>query len=80
MERVFIIFNISELNKIDFDQVLETSVNTIRKSLDRSKTFIKWEGTTPEFVSSLTTAEGPYTYQQMMQILDGPDWLDASPI
>ena len=29
-DRNFMIFNISELNKIDFTQVLETSIDTVR--------------------------------------------------
>ena len=42
--RNFMIFSISELNQIDFNQVLETSQNTIRKSTDKLKTFVKWNG------------------------------------
>ena len=40
--RQFMIFNVSELNQIDFTQVLETSIDTVRKSLDGTKTFVKW--------------------------------------
>lgn len=76
MEREFIIFNISELSKINFEEVLETSADTVRLSLDGTKTFVKWEGTIPQFVQLLTTPEGPYTYQEMLQILDGSDWND----
>ena len=32
--RGFMIFNVSELGTIDFTQVLETSVDTVRKSVD----------------------------------------------
>ena len=78
MEREFIIFNISELSKINFEEVLETSSDTVRLSLDGTKTFVKWEGTTPQCIETLTTSEGPYTYQEMLQILDGSDWNDES--
>ena len=74
MNRNYIIFNISELNKIDFNQVLETSVETIRKSVDETKTFVKWDGVAPSFISSLTTKEGPYTYEQMINILSTNEW------
>jgi len=43
--REFMIFNVLELNQIDFTQVLETSIDTVRKSVDQTKTFVKWEGT-----------------------------------
>ena len=39
--REFIIINVSEIDKINFDEVLETSGNTLRKSIDKTKTFIK---------------------------------------
>ena len=55
--RKFIIFNVSELNQIDFNQVLETSLDTVRKSVDNTKTFVKWDGVIPECVNNLTTKE-----------------------
>jgi hypothetical protein len=44
-DREFMIFPVSELDKIDFAQVLETSAETVRKSVDGLKTFVKWNGT-----------------------------------
>jgi hypothetical protein len=41
--RNYIIFNVSEVDKVDFTQVLETSAETLRKSVDGTKTFIKWD-------------------------------------
>lgn len=76
--REFMIFNVSELNQIDFTKVLETSTETVRKSVDETKTFVKWEGTMPDCVSNLTTKEGPYTYEQILVILSTPEW--SSPI
>jgi len=73
--RNFMIFNVSELDKIDFTQVLETSADTVRLSTDSLKTFVKWDGETiPDCVSNLTTAEGPYTYEEILTILSTPDW------
>jgi len=63
--REFMIFNVSELDKIDFDQVHETSVDTVRKSIDGTRTFVKWDGEMPSSVAALTTAEGPYTYEEI---------------
>ena len=75
--REFMIFNISELPLIDFTQVLETSLDTVRKSVDETKTFVKWDGVIPECVSNLTTKEGPYTYEEMIQILLEPEWTSS---
>ena len=70
------IFNVLELNQINFDDVLETDINTVRKSVDKTKTFIKWEGDTPICIQDLTTKEGPYTYGEMITILATPEWID----
>ncbi len=75
--RVFMIFNVSEISNIDFSQVLETSSNTVRLSVNGEKSFVKWDGgseNTPTSVNSLTTKEGPYTYTEIQQILQTDEW------
>jgi hypothetical protein len=73
--RQFMIFSVTELNEIDFTQVCETSTDTVRKSVDELKTFVKWDGEgTPTSVVSLITKEGPYTYEEMLAILSTEEW------
>lgn len=75
--RKFMILAVSELNLIDFTQVCETSIDTVRKSIDGTKTFVKWDSEEiPSSVLSLTTNEGPYTYDEISIILNGPEWTD----
>ena len=77
--REFMIFNVSELPNVDFTQVLETSIDTVRKSVDQTKTFVKWDSETiPSSVDGLTTKEGPYTYDEILIILATEEW--TSPI
>jgi len=76
--RRFMIFAVSELGQIDFSQVLETSIDTVRKSVDELKTFVKWDGVMPECVTNHTTKEGPYTYEEILQILSTPVWTDPT--
>jgi len=78
--REFMIFNVSELSEIDFTQVLETSIDTVRKSVDQTKTFVKWDGIMPECVNNLTTKEGPYTYDEIIPILLTTEWSDPTEI
>ena len=79
--REFMIFNVSELNQINFNEVLETSADTVRKSVDETKTFVKWDGPNiPQCVQDLTTKEGPYTYNEMLDILATPEWTDPNPL
>jgi len=78
-ERNFLIFNVSEINKVDFNEVLETSSSTLRKSVNEQKTLIKWDGEAPEFVATMTTKEGPYTYDEILAIMATPEWTDPNP-
>ena len=74
------IFEVSELANINFEEVLETSIETIRKSIDKQKTFVKWEGDIiPPSVESLRTKEGPYNYDEMLAILYTPEWTAPMP-
>lgn len=70
----YLIFDVTELPLVDFDFVLETSIDTVRKSLDETKTFVKWEGDTPDFVLNMQTKQGPYTYEEILNILNTEDW------
>ena len=74
MNNTYMIFNVSELEQIDFTQVKETSIDTVRKSVDGTKTFVKWEDEIPQCVNDLTTKEGPYTYEEILQILETTEW------
>ena len=78
MNNTYMIFNVSELEQIDFTQVKETSIDTVRKSIDGTKTFVKWEGETPQCVVDLTTKEGPYTYEEILAILATEEWTNPN--
>lgn len=73
-ERNYLIFPVDQLSTINFNEVLETSADTVRKSVDGTKTFVKWEGAMPSSVSSLINTEGPYTHSEILEILAGPEW------
>jgi hypothetical protein len=72
--RNFAIFSVSELNKINFGEVLETDETAVRKNVIGDKTFVKWDGEQPEFVSTLETLEGLYSYEEMLEILSNEEW------
>ena len=73
--RKFMIFNVSEIPNIDFTQILETSIDTVRRSVDGELTFVKWDSNTiPSSIDTLTTKEGPYTYDEIITILATDVW------
>ena len=63
--RKHVIINADEVDSIDFGQVLETSLDTLRYNLDESKTFVKFNGGTPSFLNGKTQ----YTHSELMDIL-----------
>ena len=76
--RRFVIFNVSELSTIDFNQVYETSADTVRKSVDELETFVKFDLPTPSSVTALTTKSQEYDYDEILVILATPEWTDPN--
>ena len=73
--KYYVIFNVSELDKIDFNQVFETSIETVRKSVDETLTFVKYKDEEmPSSVASLETKVGPYSHTEILEILSTPEW------
>lgn len=88
--RRYVIFSVTELDKINFEEVLETSAETVRKSLDNKKTFVKWDYINeytdaetgeliiqeyiPESIEQLITKTKYYTHEEILNILSGQEW------
>ena len=70
----YIIFSMTEINVVDFSQVLETSQDTVRLSVDGTKTVVKYDGDMPSSIVALTTKEGPYTHEEILSIMQTPEW------
>ena len=72
----YVIINTSDLDSIDFNQVQETSTDTLCYSVDGSKTFVKYEGTQSFFLLGKTE----YTHEEILSILSGPEWTSEDEI
>jgi hypothetical protein len=68
--RNYVIIDASEVSSVDFDQVLESSAETLRFSVDGSKTFVKYEGDKPSFLDGKTAN----THSEILAILAGDEW------
>lgn len=78
--KYYVIFNVSELDKIDFSQVFETSAETVRKSVDETLTFVKYKDEEmPSCIIALETKQGPYSHTEILEILATPEWTDPNP-
>jgi len=72
----YVIFDVTELDKVDFNSVLEDNSNTVRRSVDGTKTFVNWWGPTPpSFIDNLTTKSRIYPYDEILEVLEGPEWV-----
>ena len=68
--RTYVILNTSELDSVDFEQVLQESAATLRYSVDGSKFLLKFEGDTPNFL----IGKDQYDHAQILSILSGLEW------
>tara|TARA_R110002020_G_scaffold399049_2_gene608935 strand:+ start:151 stop:390 length:240 start_codon:yes stop_codon:yes gene_type:complete len=76
MSRKYVIINADEVSSVDFSQVDETSADTIRYSLDGTKTFVKFDSdTTPSFLDGKTQ----YSHSEILTVLSGDEWTDPNP-
>ena len=75
MSRKYVIIDADEVSSVDFSQVFETSAQTLRFSLDGEQTFVKFEGSTPDFLDGKTQ----YTHSEILTILATDEWSDSTP-
>lgn len=73
----YVIFDFSEVNKINFNEVKEDSIDTLRKSVDGTKTFVKYEGVMPESVSDLLSKSREYYNVEFLEILGTEEWTNS---
>ena len=70
----YAIININDLDNVDFTQIGETSVDTIRKSLDGTMFVIKWK-TEPDFITDGTIVPLQIlTHSECLEIMETPEW------
>ena len=72
--RKYVIIPASEINNIDFAEVLETNADTCRYSVDGTETFVKYEGDQPASVAAIESKSQEYTHAEILVILSGEAW------
>ncbi len=75
-DRTYAFANVTDIDKVDFSQVMETSVDTVRLSIDESQFTLKWfTANEPTFItdgSVSLTWRG--THAECLTRLAGNDW------
>ena len=77
--RHYVIIPYSEVDIIDFDQVLETAVSSVRKSVDGTETFVKYEGDMPSSVTAVEGKSQAYSHSEILEILATAEWTNPDP-
>jgi len=75
-DRRYAVIYLTDLDLIDFSQIEQTSINTIRKSLDDTQFVIKWEnGYTPTFITDGSVIPvGTYDHHAILEIMATAEW------
>ena len=71
--RKWVIVNVSDITDEMISSAIQSSINTLRKSLDGSKAILKFEGDTPSCFDGLTT----YNHSEILTELAKSDWTSS---
>ena len=72
--RHYVIIPYSEIGNIDFDQVLETDISTVRTSIDGTKTFVKYAHEMPSSIVNIEDKSQEYSHEEIIEILNTEEW------
>ena len=71
--RKWIIINVSDITNEMISSANQSSMNTLRKTLDGTKAILKWDGDTPSCFDGMTT----YTHSEILTELAKSDWSES---
>jgi hypothetical protein len=77
--RKYVVFSTNETSSIDFSEVFETGIETLRLNASGSETFVKYDGDMPQSVIDLTTRSSEYTNTEIITLLRSSDWERSHP-
>ena len=68
--RKYVILDADEVPDILFSEVLETSAQTLRRSIDEAFCVLKYTGDQPSFLEGKTV----YSHSEILATMAGPEW------
>jgi len=72
--RKWVIVNVSAITDEMIVNASQSSIDTLRKTLDGSKAILKWDGDTPSCFDGMTA----YTHSEILTELAKSTWTEAS--
>ena len=78
----YVTLSVTEISQLDFSQIEQTSVETLRRSMDDTQTIVKWvtSAGVPSCVSSLTTKGAYMTHDEALDLMATTAWTDPTPM
>ena len=79
--KTYAVINLTDISLIDFSQIGESSVSTIRKSLDDTQFIIKWEnGYIPIFITNGSVVPvSEYDHHAVLELMQTSAWSEPTP-
>lgn len=74
VNRKYVIIPTTELGNVNFQEVLQTSAETCRYSVDETKFLVKYFGLQPPSILALVEKSQEYTHEEILSILSTPEW------
>ena len=71
--RKCVIVNVSDITDEMIDSAIQTSISTLRKTLDGTQAILKWDGDTPTCFDGMTT----YNHSEILTELAKSTWTEA---
>ena len=68
--RKWVIVNVSDITEEMIESSIQTSMDTLRKSLDGTQAILKWDGDTPTCFNGMTT----YNHSEILEELAKSAW------
>lgn len=72
--RKYVVIPYSDIDNVDFTQVMETSIETVRRSVDGTLGFVKYIGDMPSSISNIQSASQEYSHEEFLDILSSLEW------
>lgn len=74
--RTFVIITLADYTNEELEDLItkciQTSIDTLRKSVDETKAILKWDGNAPVGFEGLTS----YSHSEIKAILETEEWVD----
>ena len=70
--RKWVIVNVSDITEEMISSAMQSSMSTLRKTLDGTKAILKWDGDTPTCFDGMTT----YTHSEILTELAKSTWAE----